>query len=99
MVRFATTASARVGADRCFLVRRSRSHLTCCLVYDKTRVEVTDILHERVGADWQMRVGVYHKLRLSIASLTKDLEAAGLAAAHTDEAAGWLTIVASPASR
>jgi SAM-dependent methyltransferase len=100
VLSFRDYSHARAGADRCFLVRADRDRLlTCCLAYEKNRVEVTDILHERVGAEWQMRVGVYHKLRLSIASLNSELEAAGLAATHTDETGGWLTIVASPAKK
>ena len=68
--------------------------LTCCLGYEQNRVEVTDILHERVGGVWQMRVGVYYKLRLSIPWLTGELAAAGLAVTNSDETAGWLTVVA-----
>ena len=98
VLSFRDYTRARAGADRCFLVRADADRiLTCCLTYEQNRVEVTDILHERVGGAWQMRAGAYHKLRISIPWLTGELAAAGLTVTHSDENAGWLTVVAARA--
>lgn len=52
--------------------------LTCSLEVRRTRVLVHDILHERTGDTWSMRVGSYAKLRLSPDGVRRAAEAAGL---------------------
>jgi 2-polyprenyl-3-methyl-5-hydroxy-6-metoxy-1,4-benzoquinol methylase len=85
---------ARSGAERVFLVRGDAERiLTCCLQYQAERVEVTDVVHELQGGAWRMRASAYHKLRLSPAELSAELEALGLVVTPAP-GAGWLKLAA-----
>jgi predicted RNA methylase len=51
--------------------------LTCFLEYAPDCVHVHDVLHERNGATWQLRVSAYRKLRLSPKWVCEALQASG----------------------
>jgi hypothetical protein len=70
--------------------------LTCALDYSSSRVQVTDILHEQSPQGWQLRTSAYHKLRLGLADVAREVEAAGLTLQLNEEQRGWLTVVATP---
>jgi SAM-dependent methyltransferase len=77
--------SALPAGDARFIHVRSdprRIH-TCFLEERSQHVAVTDVLHERVGETWQMRVSSYLKLRLSPEWVMQALARAGLAG-HLD---------------
>lgn len=83
------------GDQRFIPVRSSPDRiLTCCLEAGPTRVLVHDMLHERTGAAWSMKVGSYAKLRLSADSVTGAAEAAGLRCRVEPGPRGMLRILA-----
>ncbi|SFL97089.1 class I SAM-dependent methyltransferase [Rugamonas rubra] len=66
-VTFRDYASAALKGDGRFILVRSDENriLTCFLEYGETRVQVHDVLHERDGGQWHLRLSNYPKLRLS----------------------------------
>lgn len=50
---------------------------TCFLEYGVEKVQVTDLLHERVGEKWQQKVSSYEKVRLSAAEVLGWLQETG----------------------
>jgi SAM-dependent methyltransferase len=52
--------------------------MTCFLEYEDSTVTVHDLLHERDGMKWQLRVSSYRKLRLSPTWVAEQLSALGL---------------------
>jgi SAM-dependent methyltransferase len=66
-VTFRDYASAALKGDGRFILVRSDENriLTCFLEYGETRVQVHDVLHERDGGQWRLRLSSYPKLRLS----------------------------------
>jgi SAM-dependent methyltransferase len=67
------------GDDRFILVRADEQRiLTCLLEYSDLTVLVNDVLHERVGGIWNLRVSSYPKLRLAPESVARSLAARGL---------------------
>ncbi len=63
---FRDYVSAPLSGDRRFIPVRSDENriLTCFLEYGERTVTVHDVLHERAGGHWRMRVSSYPKLRL-----------------------------------
>lgn len=59
--------SGRLTGEQRFIPVRSDDNriLTCFLEYAATHVTVHDILHERDGSEWKMRVSTYEKLRIA----------------------------------
>jgi hypothetical protein len=67
-----------VGDARFIPVRSDDDRiLTCFIEYSTGHVTVHDLLHERVGAGWQLRVSSYRKLRLSPDWISSALRARG----------------------
>ncbi len=69
--------------------------LTCFLEYGSDTVDVHDVLHERVGQAWHLRVGVYRKLRLSPQWVSSQLQAEGFSVVTEPGLAGMVRIVAT----
>lgn len=89
-----------VGERRFISVRSDADRiLTCFLEYAPEHVEVHDLLHERVGAAWFLRVGTYRKLRLSPSRVVETLQARGLSARAEPGPAGMTRIVATKSGR
>ena len=83
------------GDARFIPVRADRDRiLTCFLEALPGHVLVHDILHEREGGTWQMRVSSYRKLRLSPAVVTAALKAARLDGTIAQGPRGMLRLVA-----
>jgi hypothetical protein len=97
--RFVTTfrdyTSPLIGPAR-FVPARSDANriLTCFLEYSPGFVDVYDLLHERTGSTWQLRVSAYRKLRLSPAWVSAALEALGLSVHVEPGRAGMVRVVA-----
>jgi 2-polyprenyl-3-methyl-5-hydroxy-6-metoxy-1,4-benzoquinol methylase len=68
--------------------------LMCFLEYFLDWVWVHDVVHERSGAGWQMRVSSYKKLRLSPDWVCAALQACGLAARTEPGLSGMVRVVA-----
>jgi hypothetical protein len=87
-------ASPLEGPARFIPVRSDADRiLTCFLEYDQEQVMVHDLLHERRGPSWDLRVGSYRKLRLDPRWVADRLRAAGLAVRELPRLRGMVTIV------
>jgi len=98
--RFAATfrdyTSPAVGNARFIPVRSDAERiLTCFLEAQPDRMLVHDILHERQGGGWSMRVSSYPKLRLSPDDVVRTLERHGLAVRREPGPRGMTQIVAT----
>lgn len=84
-------------ADQRFIPVKSDTEriLTCFLEYAPDYVTVHDVLHERQGLAWQLRVSSYRKLRLSPAWIAAKLVSVGLAARIEPGVAGMIRIIAT----
>jgi SAM-dependent methyltransferase len=71
-----------------------RRILTCFLEYADDTVLVHDILHERAGDAWEMRVSSYRKLRISPGHVIGSLESFGFEARREPGLRGMVRIVA-----
>lgn len=69
--------------------------LTCFLEYDHDYVNVHDVLHERNGSTWQLRVSAYRKLRLSPGWVAEELQARGFSVRVEPGLAGMVRVVAT----
>jgi|SRR5690606_2862078 len=87
-----------VGNHR-FIPLRSDEHriFVCFLEYSDTRVRISDILHEREGAQWKMSVSSYDKLRILPEWLDDRLRRAGFVVTRDTSGSGMLRFVARPA--
>ncbi|MDP8983584.1 MAG: class I SAM-dependent methyltransferase [Pseudomonadota bacterium] len=86
------------GAGRFIPVKSDADRiLTCFLEYGPDSVDVHDIVHERVGNAWDMRVSVYRKLRLSPRWVCSELRAAGFSVTTEPGLAGMVRVVATTA--
>jgi Methyltransferase domain len=81
--------------DRFIPVRSTPDRiLTCFLEYEDRSVAVHDILHERSGDQWQLRVSSYTKLRLSPSWVLATLAGCGLDAELSAAPGGMLRLTA-----
>ena len=88
-------APVRESVDRFILVRADDARIhTCCLDYGSERVRVTDLVHERNGADWSLRASAYEKLRLSADWVAERLRAHGMAVTLAESSGGRIGVVA-----
>jgi hypothetical protein len=84
------------GIARFIPVRSDADRIhTCFLEEQGERMLVHDIVHERDGATWRMRVSSYPKLRLVPATVVSMLQRVGLAPTLSAGPRGMVSIVAS----
>jgi SAM-dependent methyltransferase len=84
------------GPQRFIPVRSDENRIfVCFLEYKASRVTVTDILHEREGAQWKMSVSTYDKLRITPEWLDDLLRRSGFAVTRDINASGMLRFVTS----
>ena len=98
--QFVTTfrdyTSALTGDARFIPVRSDADRiLTCFLEYAPDEVTVHDILQERQGSTWQMRVSSYRKLRLAPTWVSAELQGRGFSVRVEPGLAGMVRIVAT----
>ncbi len=85
-----------VGTGRFVPVRSDDDRiLTCFLEYFPDHVIVHDVLHERIGSVWQLRVSAYQKLRLSTEWVSEALQTKGLSVRVESGLAGMVRVVAT----
>jgi hypothetical protein len=83
------------GVGRFILVRGDAERiLTCFLEYADTTVTVHDLLHQREGGSWRLRVSSYSKLRLSPQWVVERLSSLGLSALLDAAPGGMIRITA-----
>lgn len=87
-----------VGADRFIPIRASDEQIfTCFLDYKDDVVHVHDVLHQKQGDEWHMKISDYLKLRLDSADLDDRLRAYGLTIRSRAIVDGMITVVAEKA--
>lgn len=97
---FATTfrdyAGHELAGTARFIPVRSDAHriLVCMLEYEGELVRVHDVLHERRGDGWELRVSAYPKVRLAPAWVAERLAAHGLQIVDQGAEAGMTSLVA-----
>ena len=93
---FRDYASAPLQGDARFILVRSDQEriLTCFLEYADRTVTVHDILHQREGGSWRLRVSSYSKLRLSPQWVVERLSALGLTVGRDTAPGGMIRITA-----
>jgi len=85
-----------VGQGRFIPVKSDADRiLTCFLEYAPDYVNVHDVLHERNGSTWQLRVSAYRKLRLSPEWVSAALQARGFSVRVESERGGMVRVVAT----
>lgn len=84
-----------VGVERFVPIRASEERIfTCFLDYQDDFVQVHDILYEKVGGHFEMRVSDYRKLRLESDAIDRQLESRGLATVTSCSPEGMITGIA-----
>lgn len=95
---FRDYTSPLVGHERFVPVRSDNNRiLTCFLEYVPGYVNVHDVLHERNGSTWQLRVSAYRKLRLSPEWVSAALQGNGFSVRIEPGLAGMVRVVATSA--
>jgi 2-polyprenyl-3-methyl-5-hydroxy-6-metoxy-1,4-benzoquinol methylase len=83
------------GDARFILVRSDAERiLTCFLEYADTTVTVHDLLHQREGGSWRLRVSSYSKLRLSPQWVVERLSSLGLSVVRDAAPGGMIRVTA-----
>jgi len=67
--------------------------MTCFLEYEPATVKVHDLIWAREESGWRFRKGVYRKLRLAHAAVTKYLEQVGFVVERHEAPAGMVALV------
>lgn len=90
-------STALTGEQRFIPVRSDEDRiLTCFLEYTDSHVTVYDILNERDGSHWNLKVSEYKKLRISPEWLSASLKKLGF---HVNREAGFSGMVRFVANR
>jgi hypothetical protein len=93
---FRDYVSTPLQADGRFILVRGDEHrmLTCFLEYGDTAVTVHDLLHEREGTHWRLRVSSYPKLRLAPEWVVEALKSRGFCVYREVGQSGMIRVVA-----
>ncbi len=95
IVTFRDYSTPLVGSARFIPVRGDSNRLlTCFLEYEDETVTVHDLLNEREGSDWRLKVSAYRKLRLSPDWVTDALAARGFLVEREQGLAGMIRLIA-----
>ena len=98
LITFRDYSVPPVGDARFIAVRSDADRIhTCFLEEQPGHMVVHDVLHERTGANWQMRVSSYRKLRLAPHWVVRSLERVGLTAVVEKGPRGMVRVVATKA--
>lgn len=93
---FRDYTSPLVGDGRFIPVRSDNDRiLTCFLEYSPGYVTVHDVLHERNGSIWQLRVSSYRKLRLPPEWVSTALKTSGFTVRIEPGLAGMVRVIAN----
>jgi len=93
---FRDYTQALVGNGRFIPVKSDADRiLACFLEYAADHVDVHDMLHERNGGTWQLRVSSYRKLRLHPQWVSASLHDRGFAVCTEPGLAGMVRVIAT----
>lgn len=91
---FRDYTQALVGDGRFISVKSDADRiLTCFLQYATDHVDVHDLLHEKPGETWQLKVSTYRKLRLDPQWISASLHAEGFSVRTEPGLAGMTRVV------
>ena len=95
VLTFRDLMSELKGLER-FIPVRSESNIifTCFLEYDREHVKVHDVIYERTEGQWQLKKGVYRKLRIPPEWARDCLLETGFEIKKFDVSNGMATIIA-----
>jgi SAM-dependent methyltransferase len=92
---FRDYTQALVGSGRFIPVKSDADRiLTCFLEYASDHVDVHDLIHERNGDAWQLRVSTYRKLRLNPQWVSAALRERGFSVSAEPGPAGMIRMIA-----
>jgi methylase of polypeptide subunit release factors len=93
---FRDYSSPLLGQGRFIPVKSDADRiLTCFLEYGPDTVDVHDLLHQRDGSTWNLRVSVYRKLRLTPEWVCSALQDQGFSVSAEPGLAGMVRVVAT----
>jgi methylase of polypeptide subunit release factors len=93
---FRDYSSPLLGQGRFIPVKSDADRiLTCFLEYGPDYVDVHDLLHQRDGSTWNLRVSVYRKLRLTPEWVCSALQDQGFSVSAEPGLAGMVRVVAT----
>jgi len=93
---FRDYTSASVGNGRFIPVKSDADRiLTCFLEYAADHVDVHDLLHERNGDSWQLKVSTYRKLRLHPEWISASLHERGFSLRSEPGPSGMIRLIAT----
>jgi SAM-dependent methyltransferase len=93
---FRDYTSASIGNGRFIPVKSDADRiLTCFLEYAADHVDVHDLLHERKGDSWQLKVSTYRKLRLNPEWISASLRERGFSLRTEPGPSGMIRLVAT----
>jgi 2-polyprenyl-3-methyl-5-hydroxy-6-metoxy-1,4-benzoquinol methylase len=96
IVTFRDYTQTLVGNGRFIPVKSDADRiLACFLEYATDHVDVHDMLHERNGDAWQLRVSAYRKLRLAPQWVSTSLHDGGFAVRTEPGLAGMVRVIAT----
>jgi len=99
VLTFRDYSSALTGDKRFIAVRSDADRiLTCFLEYGAELVTVHDLLHERDGIQWKLKVSSYPKLRLAPDWVADKLASHGLQVTRLPGPGGMVCLVAMRAT-
>ena len=97
---FRDYTQALVGNGRFIPIKSDADRiLTCFLEYASDHVDVHDLLHERNGDAWQLRVSTYQKVRLNPQWVSASLQERGFSVSTEPGAAGMIRVIAIESRR
>ncbi len=95
VVTFRDYTNEATGVDRFISVRSDATRIhTCFLEYNESHVQVHDLLHEKEGAEWTLRIGSYPKLRIAPAWFVELLRINGLSVVSGAGPSGMIRFIA-----
>ena len=95
LVSFRDNAEEPEGLRKYIPVRNDDDRiLTCILEYEKEKVGVTDLLYERNGNGWELKVSSYKKIRLSVQNLSAIMERNELTVTFSETENGLRQLIA-----
>ena len=81
--------------EKRFIPLRSSENkiFTCFLEYEKDKVKVFDIIHEKKEGKWHQKISYYRKLKISISCISDSMKSAGFKIEKVDVANGRITVI------
>ena len=81
--------------DKRFIPIRSSENkiFTCFLEYEKEKVKIFDIVHEKENGKWKQKISFYEKLKISISDISRLMEKTGFKTEKLDIANGMITVI------